>query len=123
MGVMARRVKGQWNENAKNWSAFDVMSELNHNAVVGFPNPPIARVVANFAFNISRPPAQPERGALQAKIESTRTSAATCTSLFSSSEAVPTQCSTPWPLSLQTNSIISVSAANSAWRATVHGLA
>jgi len=43
MGVMARRVKGQWNENAKNWSAFDVMSELNHNAVVGFPNPPIAR--------------------------------------------------------------------------------
>ncbi|HEV8656088.1 MAG TPA: bifunctional phosphoglucose/phosphomannose isomerase [Candidatus Limnocylindria bacterium] len=43
MGVMARRVKGQWNENAKNWSAYDVMSELNHNAVVGFPNPPIAR--------------------------------------------------------------------------------
>lgn len=43
MGVMARRVKGQWNENAKNWSAFDVMSELNHNAVVGFPNPAAAR--------------------------------------------------------------------------------
>jgi glucose/mannose-6-phosphate isomerase len=43
MGVMARRVKGQWNENAKNWSAFDVMSELDHNAVVGFPHPPVAR--------------------------------------------------------------------------------
>ena len=43
MGVMARRTKGQWNENAKSWSAFDVMSELNHNAVVGFPHPPIAR--------------------------------------------------------------------------------
>lgn len=43
MGVMARRVKGQWNENAKNWSAFDVMSELNHNAVVGFPHPTGAR--------------------------------------------------------------------------------
>ena len=43
MGVMARRVKGQFNENAKNWAAFDVMSELNHNAVVGFPNPPIAK--------------------------------------------------------------------------------
>ncbi|TMC68913.1 MAG: bifunctional phosphoglucose/phosphomannose isomerase [Chloroflexi bacterium] len=43
MGVMARRVKGQWNENAKNWSAFDVMSELNHNAVVGFEHPPIAK--------------------------------------------------------------------------------
>jgi len=42
-GVMARRVKGQWNENAKSWSAFDVMSELNHNAVVGFPHPSVAR--------------------------------------------------------------------------------
>lgn len=43
MGVMARRVKDQWNENAKNWAAYDVMSELNHNAVVGFPHPPVAR--------------------------------------------------------------------------------
>jgi glucose/mannose-6-phosphate isomerase len=43
MGVMARRVKDQWNENAKNWAHFDVMSELNHNAVVGFPHPAIAR--------------------------------------------------------------------------------
>src|SRR3981081_2227924 len=43
MGVMARRVKGQWNENAKNWSAFDVMPEFNHNGVVGFPHPPIGR--------------------------------------------------------------------------------
>ncbi len=43
LGVMARRVKGQFNENAKSWSAFDVMSELDHNAVVGFPNPAAAR--------------------------------------------------------------------------------
>ncbi len=43
MGVMARRVKGQWNENAKNWAAFDVLPELDHNAVVGFPHPPIAK--------------------------------------------------------------------------------
>jgi glucose/mannose-6-phosphate isomerase len=43
MGVMARRVKGQWNENAKNWAAYDVMSELNHNAVVGFSHPDSAR--------------------------------------------------------------------------------
>lgn len=43
LGVMARRVKGQWNENAKNWGAFDVLPELNHNAVVGFPHPDIAR--------------------------------------------------------------------------------
>jgi len=40
---MARRVKGQWNENAKNWSAFDVLPELDHNAVVGFPHPAIAK--------------------------------------------------------------------------------
>lgn len=43
MGVMARRAKGQWNENAKNWAAFDVMPELDHNAVVGFPHPPVAK--------------------------------------------------------------------------------
>lgn len=43
MGVMARRVKGQWNENAKNWAAFDVLPELDHNAVVGFPHPPVAK--------------------------------------------------------------------------------
>jgi glucose/mannose-6-phosphate isomerase len=43
MGVMARRVKGQWNENAKNWGAFDVLPELDHNAVVGFPHPDVAR--------------------------------------------------------------------------------
>lgn len=43
MGVMARRVKGQFNENAKNWAAFDVLPELNHNAVVGFPEPKSAR--------------------------------------------------------------------------------
>lgn len=43
MGVMARRVKGQFNENSKNWASFDVMSELNHNAVVGFPHPGVAK--------------------------------------------------------------------------------
>ena len=43
LGVMARRVKGQWNENAKNWGAFDVLPELNHNGVVGFPHPDVAR--------------------------------------------------------------------------------
>jgi len=43
LGVMARRVKGQWNENAKNWGAFDVLPEFNHNGVVGFPHPDIAR--------------------------------------------------------------------------------
>ncbi len=50
MGVMARRWKGQWNENAKNWSFFDVMSELNHNAVVGFPNPKRAGELVSIVF-------------------------------------------------------------------------
>ncbi|HET8569417.1 MAG TPA: bifunctional phosphoglucose/phosphomannose isomerase [Candidatus Limnocylindria bacterium] len=43
MAVMARRVKGQLNENSKNWAAFDAMPELNHNAVVGFPHPDAAK--------------------------------------------------------------------------------
>lgn len=50
MGVMARRVKGQWNENAKNWAAYDVMPELNHNAVVGFPEPAIAKQAVAVLF-------------------------------------------------------------------------
>ena len=50
MGVLARRWKGQWNENAKNWSFFDVMPELNHNAVVGFPHPDIARQALAIVF-------------------------------------------------------------------------
>jgi glucose/mannose-6-phosphate isomerase len=50
LGVMARRVKGQWNENAKNWAAFDVLPELNHNAVVGFPHPDIARDALTVLF-------------------------------------------------------------------------
>jgi glucose/mannose-6-phosphate isomerase len=50
MGVMARRWKGQWNENAKNWSFFDVMPELNHNAVVGFPHPDIAPEALTIIF-------------------------------------------------------------------------
>ncbi len=50
MGVMARRWKGQWNENAKNWSFFDVMPELNHNAVIGFPHPDVAREALAIVF-------------------------------------------------------------------------
>ncbi len=50
LGVMARRVKGQWNENAKNWAAYDVLPELNHNAVVGFPHPDIARDALTVLF-------------------------------------------------------------------------
>ena len=50
LGVMARRVKGQWNENAKNWAAYDVLPELNHNAVVGFPHPDVARDALTVLF-------------------------------------------------------------------------
>ncbi len=36
---VARRWKGQCNENAKHWAAFDVFPELNHNTVVGYEFP------------------------------------------------------------------------------------
>jgi glucose/mannose-6-phosphate isomerase len=38
---VARRWKGQFNENAKQWAAYDTMPELNHNAVVGFGEPEV----------------------------------------------------------------------------------
>ncbi len=40
---VARRWKTQVNENAKGWAFFEVLPELNHNAVVGFAHPPVAR--------------------------------------------------------------------------------
>lgn len=36
---VARRWKGQLNENAKVWSAWEAMPEMNHNAVVGIEHP------------------------------------------------------------------------------------
>jgi glucose/mannose-6-phosphate isomerase len=36
---IARRWKGQINENGKSWAIFEVFPELNHNAAVGFPLP------------------------------------------------------------------------------------
>jgi glucose/mannose-6-phosphate isomerase len=36
---IARRWKGQINENAKSWAVYEVFPELNHNAAVGFPHP------------------------------------------------------------------------------------
>jgi len=39
LSEVARRWKGQFNENAKNWSFFEVLPELNHNAVLGFQFP------------------------------------------------------------------------------------
>ncbi|MBI2863387.1 MAG: bifunctional phosphoglucose/phosphomannose isomerase [Chloroflexi bacterium] len=39
LSEVARRWKGQFNENSKGWAAFDVLPELNHNAVVGYRFP------------------------------------------------------------------------------------
>lgn len=39
LSEVARRWKGQLNENSKNWSFFEVLLELNHNAVLGFRFP------------------------------------------------------------------------------------
>ncbi|MFC2009913.1 bifunctional phosphoglucose/phosphomannose isomerase [Chloroflexota bacterium] len=37
---VAHRWKTQINENSKAWAFYEVLPELNHNAVVGFPKPP-----------------------------------------------------------------------------------
>jgi glucose/mannose-6-phosphate isomerase len=39
LSEVARRWKGQVNENAKGWAFYDVLPELNHNSVVGFELP------------------------------------------------------------------------------------
>lgn len=39
LSEVARRWKGQFNENAKAWAFFEQLPELNHNAVVGYENP------------------------------------------------------------------------------------
>jgi glucose/mannose-6-phosphate isomerase len=39
LSEVARRWKGQFNENSKAWSYFEQLPELNHNAVVGYENP------------------------------------------------------------------------------------
>ncbi|MEE9201940.1 MAG: bifunctional phosphoglucose/phosphomannose isomerase [Dehalococcoidia bacterium] len=36
---VARRWKTQVNENSKSWAVFEALPELNHNTVVGYPNP------------------------------------------------------------------------------------
>ncbi len=45
LSPVARRWKGQFNENSKNWAAWEEMPELNHNAVVGYGLPQEARRV------------------------------------------------------------------------------
>jgi glucose/mannose-6-phosphate isomerase len=40
LAEVARRWKGQFNENSKNWAFFEQFPELNHNAVMGYQFPP-----------------------------------------------------------------------------------
>ncbi|MFQ5595201.1 MAG: bifunctional phosphoglucose/phosphomannose isomerase, partial [Anaerolineae bacterium] len=39
LAPVARRWKGQFNENAKTWATFDELPELNHNTVLGYQHP------------------------------------------------------------------------------------
>ncbi len=40
LSEVARRWKCQFNENSKGWAFWEVLPELNHNAVVGYDSPP-----------------------------------------------------------------------------------
>ena len=39
LAPVAKRWKGQFNENSKNWSFYEELPEAHHNAVLGYPNP------------------------------------------------------------------------------------
>jgi glucose/mannose-6-phosphate isomerase len=39
LSEVARRAKCQWNENTKAWAFWEVLPELNHNAVAGYEHP------------------------------------------------------------------------------------
>ena len=43
LSEVARRWKGEFNENSKAWAFFENFPELNHNAVVGYEFPPEAK--------------------------------------------------------------------------------
>jgi glucose/mannose-6-phosphate isomerase len=43
LSEVARRWKGEFNENSKAWAFFECLPELNHNAVVGYEFPPEAK--------------------------------------------------------------------------------
>lgn len=45
LSPVARRWKTQLNENSKAWAFYEVLPELNHNAVVGYPYPQEAKKV------------------------------------------------------------------------------
>ncbi len=68
-GAVARRFKGQFNENGKNPSYYDVFSELNHNETVGWEVD--EKLVKSFSCIFIRDPAR-ETKAIQTRIEFTK---------------------------------------------------
>ena len=68
LAPVARRWKGQFNENAKNWAVWEELPELNHNAVVGYGTPD--EVCERIAVVILRSPLDPPR--IQARWEVTK---------------------------------------------------
>ncbi len=64
LAPVARRWKGQLNENAKHWAAFDALPELNHNAVMGyaFPHPSGERIMGVLLRSSLLPPELAFRG-------------------------------------------------------------
>lgn len=50
LAPVARRWKGQFNENAKSWAAWEELPELNHNAVCGYEQPEAARDLVMVIF-------------------------------------------------------------------------
>ncbi len=59
LGEVAHRWKTQFNENSKTTAGYDLMSELNHNSVVGFQFP--KSVLANTLFILLRSNDEPAR--------------------------------------------------------------
>ena len=54
MSEVARRWKGQFNENSKHWAFFEQLPELNHNAVMGYQFPAqMARQIVVVLLNSS----------------------------------------------------------------------
>ncbi len=47
LSEVARRWKGQFNENSKSWGSFDVLPELNHNTVAGYASPTTLSALAH----------------------------------------------------------------------------
>jgi glucose/mannose-6-phosphate isomerase len=66
LSEVARRWKGQVNENGKSWAFYDIMPELNHNSVVGFELP--ASLLPHLLVVSLEAPADHERVAVRQKV-------------------------------------------------------